>query len=84
MSYLPWGLGGLGLALLFVAGWVYWSSGKANRASAVVRKRHAVRSAAEPGEADGGQVHCSQCGKRAQPGDRFCRACGARIRRGED
>ncbi|HEY3313330.1 MAG TPA: zinc ribbon domain-containing protein [Anaerolineales bacterium] len=85
MSYLPWGLGGLGLALLFVAGWVYWSSGRFNRASmAAVRKRHAGRGAAEAGEDDGQQVHCSQCGKRAQPGDRFCRACGARIRRGED
>ncbi len=81
-SYLPWGLGGLGLALLFIAGWVYWTSSRSNRASAVSRKRHGSRGPAEPD--DDGQVHCAQCGKRAQAGDRFCRACGARIRRGED
>lgn len=79
-TYLPWGLGGLGLALLFVAGWVYWTSGRTNRTSATARKRHAGRGPADADE-DTQQVHCAQCGKRAQPNDRFCRACGARIRR---
>jgi hypothetical protein len=83
-TYLPWGLGGLGLALLFVAGWVYWTSSSGNRAPAMARKRHSVgRGVAEPDDA-GQPVHCSQCGKRSQSGDRFCRACGARIRRGDE
>lgn len=82
-TYLPWGLGGLGLALLFITGWVYWTSSRTNQASAAARKRHVGRGAVEPD--DGGQqVHCSQCGKRTQPGDRFCRACGVRIRHSEE
>ncbi|HEY3311559.1 MAG TPA: zinc ribbon domain-containing protein [Anaerolineales bacterium] len=81
--YLPWVLGGLGLALLFVAGWVYWTSSRSNRVTATARKRHVSRDAAVLVE-ETDQVHCSQCGKRAQPGDRFCRACGARLRRTED
>lgn len=82
-TYLPWGLGGLGMALLVVAGWVYWSSSRTNRVATNSRKRHVARvSESEP--AGNGQVHCSQCGKRAEPGDRFCRACGARLRRGEE
>jgi len=83
-TYLPWGLGGLGLALLFVAGWVYWSSSRVNGVPVAARKRHtAGHGVAESADA-GQQVHCSQCGKRAQVGDRFCRACGARIRRGDE
>ena len=87
-TYLPWGLGGLGLVLLLVAGYIYWSSGRNNRASSASRKRHtgSGRSAAGAEEPDGSgdQVHCAQCGKRAKPGDRFCRACGGRIRRTEE
>ncbi len=83
-AYLPWSLGGLGLALLFIAGWIYWTSGRTNRASVASRKRHAARGGeVASSEADGQQAHCAQCGKRAQGGDRFCRACGARIRRVE-
>jgi hypothetical protein len=83
-TYLPWGLGVLGLALLFVAGWVYWTSSRANRVPAMARKRHTTTHGTVEPEGAENQVHCSQCGKRAQPGDRFCRACGARIRRGDE
>jgi hypothetical protein len=82
LSYLPWALGGLGLVLLFIAGWVYWVSGRASRTSARQRKRHGT-TLQEDTDNPEGQIHCTQCGKRAQPGDRFCRACGARIGRGE-
>ncbi len=82
-TYLPWALGGLGLALLLVAGWIYFASSRENRAATKSRKRHVQRSDEVEKDESSGQVHCSQCGKRAQPGDRFCRACGARIRRGE-
>jgi hypothetical protein len=80
ISYLPWALGGLGVALLLVAGGFYWASGRAGRAISRPRKRH---SGADEKPADGEPIYCAQCGKRAQPGDRFCRACGARIRQGE-
>jgi hypothetical protein len=76
-SSLPWLLGGFGAAL--IAGGVlwFWYSGQGragNRNS--VRKRHTTRSEGGSGE----QVYCSQCGKRAEGSDRFCRACGARLR----
>jgi len=82
ISYLPWALGGLGVVLLLIAGGVYWASSRTGRAVSRPRKRHPSAASEEPGD-DEEQVHCAQCGKRAQPGDRFCRACGARIRRGE-
>jgi hypothetical protein len=85
-TYLPWILGGVGLILLLIAAGVYWASGNANREMARSRKRHTVRkdndndASSEPG---GSTAHCAQCGKRAQPNDRFCRVCGSRIRRDE-
>jgi len=82
LSYLPWALGGLGVVLLLIAGWVYLASGRAGRAIPRSRKRH-VSAASEVSGDDEKQIHCAQCGKRTQPGDRFCRACGARIRRGD-
>ncbi len=73
---LPWVLAGLGI--LLVSGGVYWfwQSGQTAAGNPARRKRspHATE------EADN-RVYCSQCGKRAEPGDGFCRACGARLRR---
>jgi len=83
-TYLPIGLGGLGVALLVVAGWTYWTSSRNHRADAAVRRRHAGRGSADSSGDSQQQVHCSQCGKRTQPGDRFCRVCGSRIRRTEE
>ena len=80
ISYLPWALGGLGAVLLLIAGGV-WAFGRTGRIVSRSRKRHSAVSE-EPGD-DDEQVYCAQCGKRAQPGDRFCRACGARIKRSE-
>jgi hypothetical protein len=79
--YLPWALGGLGVALLLIAGGVYWASGRAGRA--VSRSRKRLSAASEESDDDDEQAYCAQCGKRAQAGDRFCRACGARIKRGD-
>jgi hypothetical protein len=77
-SLLPWILGGLGLVLIFGGfGW-YWVSGRNTRVGPA-RRRHTARSAVEEGE--GTAAYCAQCGKRAQPADRFCRTCGARLKR---
>lgn len=82
ISYLPWALGGFGIALLIIAGGVYWTTSRTSRAVSRPRKRH---TAAASQESDDGeeQLYCAQCGKRAQSNDRFCRACGARIKRGK-
>ena len=79
-SWLPWIVGALGLVLLLIAGWIYWSSRKNNRASVRARKRHSAVEKIEEATPGQDQAHCTQCGKRLQPGDRFCRACGARVR----
>jgi len=81
LSYLPWTLGGLGVALLLVAGGFYWASSRAGHA--IILRPRKRRSGADEKVGEGEQVYCSQCGKRAQPGDRFCRSCGARIRHSE-
>ncbi|MEW6093108.1 MAG: zinc ribbon domain-containing protein [Chloroflexota bacterium] len=84
---LPWILGGLGLVLLILGMFVLFSFfGRSGWRRAKTRRqrkeRHAPRaSKAEEGES--AQVHCHECGRRAQPGDQFCRSCGTRLRREE-
>ncbi len=80
-SFLPWFLGAVGLLLIVGGGLWYWQSG---RQQAVPhrelhrRNKHAENLAAEGSEAS--NIYCHQCGKRAGPGDRFCRACGTELR----
>lgn len=77
ISLLPWLLGGLGVALILGGGAWYWLSGRSGGGGRL-RKRHVSREE-EPAEA---AAYCPQCGKRAQPVDRFCRACGSKLRQG--
>jgi hypothetical protein len=66
--------------LLVVVGLVwYWQSGSSAQPGKS-RRRHASHSDADTSD---GQIYCPQCGKRAQPVDKFCRACGSRLRREE-
>jgi hypothetical protein len=75
---LPYVIGGLGL-IMIVGGLVYyWGAGR-NSGGKVRRRTH---SSAE-NKGDGAEVYCPQCGERANPGDRFCRVCGARLRHQE-
>ena len=75
---LPWALGGLGVAL--IVGGVVWylQSGKGKREDRP-RRRHQPVALKEAVEA-GGYIYCHQCGKRASPGDVFCRMCGTKLR----
>ena len=73
-NYLPWILGGLGILLIVVGGLYFWQASKGKLGP---RRRHRVRDE----ESNVGEVYCHQCGKRAQPADRFCRTCGTRLRR---
>ncbi len=77
-SVLPWVLAGIGGALIvvgIVSGLYMWK--KSPRRSPASRKRHSQPQQA--GETDA--TYCHQCGKRAQPGDVFCRTCGMRLRK---
>lgn len=73
-NYYPYILGGVGLLLILGGGVYFWQSSKSKPAPT---RHHRARAEENSRE----QVHCHQCGKRAQPGDRFCRACGTRLRR---
>jgi len=72
---LPWALGGVGFLLILVSGVGIYR----RRRDHQVSPRTSVRISRQAGELD---IYCSQCGKRAQPGDTFCRTCGARLKQG--
>jgi hypothetical protein len=82
MTYLPWILGGLGFLLVAGGAIWYWLSSRAGSSSKASRRRAAHKKPEGDKDIDE-QVYCHQCGKRAQPGDQFCRTCGARLRQGE-
>jgi hypothetical protein len=81
---LPWAIGSLvgvvvGAGLLY-----YWQSIRQRRESGAYRRdRHRPsHSPRQAGTAASSRtvVYCHQCGRMANPGDVFCRACGARLR----
>ncbi len=77
---LPWILGGVGLLMIAGAGIWYWRSGREQIPSPGGRRRRAAPDMIEAAAPDEQAIYCHQCGKRAAPGDRFCRSCGTRLR----
>jgi hypothetical protein len=83
---LPIALGALGILLIVGGGVWYWYSGsRPPRVEQGSRKRR--RAATEPAvpsttesQSEDRSIYCHQCGKRASPGDRFCRSCGVKLR----
>ncbi|MEZ0395594.1 MAG: zinc ribbon domain-containing protein [Anaerolineales bacterium] len=77
-TILPWVLGILGFLLLLggLTGIFHRQQGRHLNASAGPRRRRRA--------SQDESLYCHRCGKRAQPGDRFCRACGTRLRRSEE
>jgi hypothetical protein len=76
---LPWVLAGIGLLLIVagIVGFIVWQrGGQATNAVKRQKPRHQIEGEEE-------FIYCSQCGKRAQPGDVFCRTCGTRLKRDE-
>lgn len=71
---LPWIIGGFGIALIAIALLSYWRSTQSSEAKPRRRRRHQVQ------EEGNEQPYCHECGARANPGDRFCRTCGSRLR----
>ena len=76
---LPYVIGGLGVVMVAGGLFYYWQTGRAP-AKRPRRRVHVVKESEE----DGGEAYCPQCGTRAKSNDRFCRVCGARIRRAEE
>jgi hypothetical protein len=81
-SLLPWILGIVGAGLIIGSIVWFWQTGR-QKPVAQTRRRRSKSGVSEP-EGDPhsaeGAVYCSQCGKRAAPGDQFCRSCGTQIR----
>lgn len=79
----PWVMAmGMGLVLI-LGGMVWWLTLTRQRpGTATRRSRHASRATSfRPVEISTTQtMYCPSCGRRVQPGDRFCRICGARLR----
>jgi hypothetical protein len=87
VSVLPYLLGLLGVILIVGGVFWYWQSGRQRPAGrqGVGRSRRPARSHPElPDEgeitSESGALYCHNCGKRARPTDKFCRACGTRLR----
>jgi len=74
ITNLPWIIGGFGLTLILIALFAYWRSTQTGEAKPGRRRRR--KTEGEPEE----QAYCHECGARANPGDRFCRTCGSRLR----
>lgn len=73
---LPWVLAAIGLLLIVagIVGFVTWQRG-GQLVKPVKRGEH------HPEISEEKFIYCPQCGKRAQPGDVFCRSCGTRLTR---
>jgi hypothetical protein len=82
-SLLPWALGVLGVLLIVGGGTWYWWTGRSKSTSTPRRlRRRPAAAEANPAktDSDSGFIYCHNCGKRANPGDRFCRTCGTALR----
>jgi len=81
---LPWAIGALGLVLIGAGLMWYWQSTQKRREPGYNRHdRHKLApSPRQAGTAASSRTvtYCHQCGRMANPGDVFCRACGARLR----
>jgi len=76
---LPWVLGILGVGLIVGGAVWYWKSGRGSPQDKAPRRRRVAGRERAPAPVEG-YVYCHQCGKRAAPGDRFCRTCGTQLR----
>jgi hypothetical protein len=74
ITNLPLIIAGVGVALIVIALFSYWRSTQSGEEKAPRRRRRAAEAAGDP------QAYCHECGARANPGDRFCRTCGSRLK----
>ena len=74
-----WFLIALGVVLIGGGGYWYWRTGH-QETQPKKRKQRRSSSMEQVDVPAGKAVYCHQCGKRAMPGDQFCRTCGTRLR----
>lgn len=79
---LPWGLLVIGIVLLVGGGVWYWQSGRRKEKTPAPRRRRKPAAERPATVLSEGHIYCHSCGKRADPGDRFCRTCGTPLRLG--
>lgn len=79
---LPWILGVLGFTLLFGGAFWYWRSGTKKTGFLLSNPEKPGTDSGPPANPaqDIQYVYCHACGKRASPGDHFCRTCGTALR----
>ncbi len=81
-SWIPWGLGIIGAGLII--GGIVWYMRTGRQRTVPQARRQRPRASTYNPDVDSGSanigVYCAQCGKRALPGDQFCRSCGSPIR----
>lgn len=75
LDNLPLFLGGFGVALILAALFYFFRSGQAAQVR-TSRPRRRSQGSQEPSMPS----YCPECGTRANEGDRFCRACGSKLR----
>jgi len=71
------------LSILLIAGGAFWywrSGNKTSKPEPHRRRKSTASEKPDPTQSASDGVHCHQCGKRASPGDRFCRVCGTQLR----
>ncbi len=80
---LPYLLGLIGLGLIVGGGLWYWRSGKRIESPGRAVPRRRKSGGVYTNEvSESAHIYCHECGKRASPGDRFCRTCGTQLRLG--
>ena len=82
-NYIWMGLSA-GLVLILAGLLWFYQQRRVNLAAASTnRRRHTYppreKSTSAPASSNG-TIYCHQCGKRANPGDTFCRSCGVKLR----
>jgi hypothetical protein len=76
-----WLLAALGVVLIGGGGYWYWRLGR-GEAPEKKRRHHKTPIQTAGGTTPESAIYCHKCGKRGEPGDRFCRSCGTPLRSG--
>ena len=76
VNIIPWGIGLLGVIIIIAGVYWYWATEKKQTKSPGKPATHGQL----PKTDNSVNIYCHQCGKRAEPGDKFCRSCGTKLR----